>query len=195
LTRNHPRRVDGLRGPQGDTSVWAQGRGCAQTDASKGLLQRCALSRNPKPSVLSVRIFSRVACVEYYKRGRLPLGSDTSEERDKPMSSQPIYEGELPEEERSRVVGRSTRKDDDLADDELPRYDDGTLSDIVRKPTRAAADLDQYADLEDDLDAVLADERAPTDREMIKEILERVRRIEEKLEQGDTQVPPPWATG
>ena len=111
------------------------------------------------------------------------------------MSSQPIYENELPEEERSRVVGRSTRKDDDLADDELPRYDDGTLSDIVRKPTRAAADLDQYADLEDDLDAVLADERAPTDREMIKEILERVRRIEEKLEQGDTQVPPPWATG
>jgi hypothetical protein len=26
----------GLRGPQGDTSVWAQSRGCAQTDASKG---------------------------------------------------------------------------------------------------------------------------------------------------------------
>ena len=30
---------------------------------------------------------------------------------------------------------------------------------------------------------------------MIKEILERVRRIEDRLEQGDTQVPPPWATG
>lgn len=149
----------------------------------------------PKPSVLCVRIFGRVACVDYYKRCRLPRGSDTNEERDKPMSSQPIDENELPEEEWSQVVRRSTRKDDDLADDELPQYDDGTLFDIVRKPTRAAADLDQYADLEDDLDAVLADERAPTDREMIKEILERVRRIEEKLEQGDTQVPPPWATG
>jgi hypothetical protein len=44
--------------------------------------------------------------------------------------------------------------------------DTTTLSDIVRKPTRAAADLDQYADLEDDLDAVLGDERAPTDKEM-----------------------------
>ena len=105
------------------------------------------------------------------------------------MSSQPTHENELPEEEeeeeeRSQVVGRSTRNDDDLADDELPQYDDGTLSDIVSKPTRAAADLDQYADLEDDLDAVLADEPAPTDREMIKEILERVRRIEDRLAQA-----------
>jgi hypothetical protein len=107
------------------------------------------------------------------------------------MSSQPIYA----EEEQSQVVRRSTRKDDNLADDELPQYDDGILSGIVRKPTRAEADLDQYADREDDLDAFLADERAPTDREMIKEILERVRRIEEKLEQGDTQVPPRRATG
>jgi hypothetical protein len=57
------------------------------------------------------------------------------------MSSQPIYENELPEEERSRVVGRSTRKDDDLADDELPRYDDGTLSDIRR--TRSSISLTQ----------------------------------------------------
>jgi hypothetical protein len=37
------------------------------------------------------------------------------------MSSQPIYENELAVEERSQVVGRSTRKDDDLADDELPQ--------------------------------------------------------------------------
>jgi hypothetical protein len=95
------------------------------------------------------------------------------------MSSQPIYGNELPEDERSQVVRRSTRRDDDIAGDELPQYDYGTLSDFVRKPTRTAADLDQCADLEDDLDAVLADERAPTDREMIKEILERVRRIEE----------------
>jgi hypothetical protein len=143
----------------------------------------------PKPSVLSVRIFGRVACVDFYRRGRLPRVLTQARSVDKLMSSQPTYENELPAEEPSQVVRRSTRKDDDLADDELPQYDDGTLSDIVRKPTRAAADLDQNADLEDDLDAVLTDERAPTDREMIKEILERVGRIEEKLEQGDTQMP------
>ena len=35
------------------------------------------------------------------------------------MSSQPMDENELAEEERSEIVGRSTRKDDDPADDEL----------------------------------------------------------------------------
>ena len=37
-------------------------------------------------------------------------------------------------------------------DDEFPIQDDETLSELVRTPSRTSADLQQHADLDDDLD-------------------------------------------
>ena len=65
LTRYHPWRVHGCWGPtQRETSVWAQGRGCAQTGALKGVHNAVRPPGYPKPLVLTVRIFTPVACVE-----------------------------------------------------------------------------------------------------------------------------------
>lgn len=67
-------------------------------------------------------------------------------------------------------------------DDEFPIQDGETLSELVRTPSRTSADLQQHADLDDDLDPVRhLEEQAPTDREILEEILDRVRRIEERL--------------
>src|SRR5215211_5736399 len=59
------------------------------------------------------------------KQGRPHPGSDSSEEE--PMSSAPP------------------------SDDEFPIQDDETLSELVRTPSRRSGDLQQHADLEDDL--------------------------------------------
>src|SRR5215203_6837740 len=66
--------------------------------------------------------------------------------------------------------------------DEFPIQDDETLSELVRTPSRTSGDLQQHADLEDDLEPVPDfEESAPTNREMLAELLQRVRRIEEHL--------------
>jgi hypothetical protein len=68
------------------------------------------------------------------------------------------------------------------SDDEFPIHDDETLTELVRTPSRTSGDLQQHADLEDDLEPVLDfEEPAPTNREMLAELLQRVRRIEEHL--------------
>src|SRR5215213_9236256 len=90
------------------------------------------------------------------KQGFPHPGSDGSEEE--PMSSAPP------------------------SDDEFPIQDDETLSELVRTPSRTSGDLQQHADLEDDLEPVPDfEERAPTNQEMLAELLQRVRRIEEHL--------------
>ena len=66
------------------------------------------------------------------------------------------------------------------SDDEFPIQDDETLSELVRTPSRTSGDLQQHADLEDDLEPVPDfQERAPTNREMLAEVLQRVRGVEE----------------
>ena len=66
---------------------------------------------------------------------------------------------------------------DPTSDDEHPEViDDGIVSEIVRTPIRAAADL------EDELEPVVAfEERVPTNREMLEDLLRRVERIEKHL--------------
>jgi hypothetical protein len=63
------------------------------------------------------------------------------------------------------------------SDDEHPEViDGGTFSEIVRTPIRAAADL------EDELGPVAdLEERGPTNREMLEDLLRRVERIEKHL--------------
>jgi hypothetical protein len=59
--------------------------------------------------------------------------------------------------------------------------DDETVSELVRTPSRASADL-QHADLEDDLEPVLrVKEGGPTKRELLEDLLRRVERIEKHL--------------
>ena len=79
---------------------------------------------------------------------------------------------------------------DSTSEDEQPDVDDGTLSEIVRRPTRTAGDLSEVADaspgittedLARDLEAVASKPGVPTDRELLEELLRRVQRIEERL--------------
>ena len=74
--------------------------------------------------------------------------------------------------------------------DEFPEVDDEILSEVVRRPTRTAGDLSEAADaspgittegLARDLEAVASRPGAPTDRELLEELLRRVRRLEEHL--------------
>jgi hypothetical protein len=90
----------------------------------------------------------------------------TSEEREWPMSSEPIPH------------------------DGNPEIDDGTLSDVIRKPTRTAGDLSEVADssaeitTEDiarDLGSVASRSRTATERELLENLLRRVERIEQHL--------------
>jgi hypothetical protein len=87
-------------------------------------------------------------------------------ERDEPMSSDPIPE------------------------DENPEINDGTLSDVIRKPTRTAGDLSEVADssagitTEDvarDLESVASKSGTATERELLEDLLRRVERIEQHL--------------
>jgi hypothetical protein len=79
---------------------------------------------------------------------------------------------------------------DPISDDEQAAVDDGTLSEVVRRPTRTAGDLSQVADaspgittkdLARDLETVASKQGAPTETELLADLLERVRRIEEHL--------------
>jgi len=87
----------------------------------------------------------------------------TSEEREWPMSSMPV-----PQEGNPEIV-------------------DGTLSDVIRKPTRTAGDLSEVADgitTEDvarDLESIASKSRTQTDTELIENLIRRVERIEQHL--------------
>ena len=79
---------------------------------------------------------------------------------------------------------------DSTSEDEQPDVDDGTLSEIVRRPTRTAGDLSEVADaspgittddLARDLEAVASKQGVSTDSELLAELLRRVQRIEEHL--------------
>ena len=74
--------------------------------------------------------------------------------------------------------------------DEQPEIDDGTLSEVVRRPTRTAGDLSEVADatpgvttddLARSLEAVASKPGVPTERELLEELLRRVQRIERHL--------------
>jgi len=76
------------------------------------------------------------------------------------------------------------------SDDEYPEVDDGTLSEVVRRPTRTAGDLSEVADaspgittedLARDLEAVASKRGVQTEGELLADLLRRVQRIEEHL--------------
>jgi hypothetical protein len=88
--------------------------------------------------------------------------------------------------------------EDPTSEDEQPEVDDGTLSEVVRRPTRTAGDLSEVADaspgittkdLARDLEAVASKRGVPTDSELLANLLERVKRIEEQLGIGGPEVP------
>jgi hypothetical protein len=90
-----------------------------------------------------------------------------------------------PVEEREELMS----SDPELDDAQL-EVDDETLSEVVRRPTRTAGDLSEVADaspgitMEDlarDLEAVASRPGVPTERELLEDLLERVKRIEEHL--------------
>jgi hypothetical protein len=79
--------------------------------------------------------------------------------------------------------------------DDYPEVDDETLSEVVRRPTRTAGDLSEVADaspgittedLAHDLEAVASKTGDPSERELLLEILWRLRRLEEHLGIGST---------
>jgi hypothetical protein len=78
--------------------------------------------------------------------------------------------------------------EDSTSDDKQPEVDDGTLSNVVRRPTRTAGDLSEVADaspgittedLARNLEAVASKRGVPTQSELLADLLERVKRIEE----------------
>jgi len=80
--------------------------------------------------------------------------------------------------------------EESTSEDEQPEVDDVTLSEVVRRPTRTAGDLSEVADalrgittedLARDLEAVASKQGAPTESELLADLLERVKRIEEHL--------------
>ena len=132
-------------------SVWARGRSKRPDGCLKLALQHYAPLRIPE-AVGSNRFgfFPSQLALRLEKEGDPPPGSD--EEREEPMSS------------------TST------SDDEFPIQDDEAVSELVRTPIRAAADL------EDELEPVADfEERGPTNREMLEDLLRRVERIEKHL--------------
>ena len=79
---------------------------------------------------------------------------------------------------------------DPESEDEFPEVDEGTLSEVVRRPTRTAGDLSEVADaspgittedLARDLEAVASRPGVQTERELLEDLLRRVRRIEDYL--------------
>ena len=80
--------------------------------------------------------------------------------------------------------------EESTSEEEQPEVDDGTLSEVVRRPTRTAGDLSEVADaspgittedLARDLEAVASKRGVPTESELLADLLERVKRIEEHL--------------
>jgi hypothetical protein len=79
---------------------------------------------------------------------------------------------------------------DPESEDEFSEVDEGTLSEVVRRPTRTAGDLSEVADaspgittedLARDLEAVASRPGVQTERQLLEDLLRRVRRIEEYL--------------
>jgi len=79
---------------------------------------------------------------------------------------------------------------DPESEDEFSEVDQGTLSEVVRRPTRTAGDLSEVADaspgittedLARDLEAVASRPGVQTERELLEDLVRRVRRIEEYL--------------
>jgi hypothetical protein len=79
---------------------------------------------------------------------------------------------------------------DPESEDEFSEVDEGTLSEVVRRPTRTAGDLSEVADaspgittedLARDLEAVASRPGVRTERQLLEDLLRRVRRIEEYL--------------
>jgi hypothetical protein len=90
-----------------------------------------------------------------------------------------------PGEEREEPMSEES-----TSEDEQPDVDEGTLSEVVRRPTRTAGDLSEVADaspaittedLARDLGAVASRPGVQTERELLEELLRRVQRIEEYL--------------
>ena len=74
---------------------------------------------------------------------------------------------------------------------ESPEIDDGTISEVIRKPTRTAGDLSEIVegpagltteDLDRDLESAASKSRTQTESELLEELLRRVERIESILE-------------
>lgn len=88
---------------------------------------------------------------------------------------------------------------DPISEDKGPEIDDGTLSDVIRKPTRTAGDLSEVADsssgmtTEDvarDLESVASKSRTAIDRELLEDLIRRVERIEQHLGIASTDPTP-----
>lgn len=79
---------------------------------------------------------------------------------------------------------------------ESPEIDDGTISEVIRKPTRTAGDLSEIVegpagltteDLDRDLESVASKSRTQTESELLEELLRRVERIEQNLGIASTE--------
>jgi hypothetical protein len=79
---------------------------------------------------------------------------------------------------------------------ESPEIDDGTISEVIRKPTRTAGDLSEIVegpagltteDLDRDLESVASKSRTQTESELLEELLRRVERIEQHLGIASTE--------
>ena len=73
-----------------------------------------------------------------------------------------------------------------------PLEDSPVPSPPVDRESLLASDVVSASALDDTADLGSEDQRGQTDRQILEEIVERVRRIEEQLEKGGPQVPPPW---
>jgi hypothetical protein len=135
-------------------------RGLRPDGCVEGVPTALCASRTPEV-IGSNRFGLLLACVE---DGAGP--STPGEEREEPMS------------------------EESTSEDEQPEVDEGTLSEVVRRPTRTAGDLSEVADaspaittedLARDLEAVASKPGVQTERELLEDLLRRVRRIEEYL--------------
>jgi hypothetical protein len=101
---------------------------------------------------------------------------------------------ENPRNERDAIEEAEARGYDSRSDDEQPEVNDETLSEVFQQPIKAAGDLSEVADassgittedLARDLEAA-AKAGVPSERELLLEILWRLRRIEEQLGIGSS---------
>jgi hypothetical protein len=90
---------------------------------------------------------------------------------------------------------------DPIPEDENPEIDEGTISDVIRKPTRTAGDLSEVADssagittedLARDLESVASRSRTATESELLEELRRRVERIEQHLGIAGTDPDVEW---
>jgi hypothetical protein len=97
----------------------------------------------------------------------------------------------------SRARSVRAMSSDPIPEDEHPEIDDGTLSEVIRKPTRTAGDLSEVADgiaaitteeVARDLESVASKPPTPTDRELLEDLIRRVERIEQHLGIADADV-------